>query len=190
MQQTPSQHLRVPVERNHRFFGQAQDAAGNVSALNEDAVTFANRWDGNAMLAAGRRVQHRGNLQRGQPIVAELTTVAGDPDLFGWWPDNGFAPNLYSVYDVGAGQTEAIGENSLHASGRYLVEVASLEGSEYTLAFPRQLPEAIAAAGVAGVSIKPLPQHPLAVSDPLSAGQLGSEVTGNTKIYLPWLMGQ
>ena len=168
-----------------------RDAAGNVSALDEDAVTFVNRWDGNATLAAGQRVQYRGLLQRGQPIVAELTTVAGDPDLFGWWPDNGFAPNLYSVYDVGAGQTEAIGEDSLHASGRYLVEVASMGDSEYTLAFPWQLPEATAAIAAARVDgVKPLPQHPLAVSDPLSAGQLGPQVTGGMKIYLPWLMKQ
>jgi hypothetical protein len=119
-----------------------------------------------------------------------LANVRIDPDLFGWWPDNGFAPNLHSVYDVGSGQTEAIGEDSLHASGRYLVEVAPLEASEYTLAFPRQLPEAMAAARVTIASVKPLPQHPLAVSDPLSAGQLGPQVTGKTKIYLPWLIKQ
>jgi hypothetical protein len=84
---------------------------------------------------------------------------------------------------------EESGETFAPEPRRYLFEVGAAGDSEYELAFPWQLPEAMVAMATARVdSIKPLPQHPLAVADPLSAGQLGPQDTGNTKIYLPALM--
>ncbi len=34
-------------------------------------------------------------------------------------------------------------------------------------------------------AVKPRPQHPLVISDPLSAGQIGTVVSLRPKIYLP-----
>jgi len=147
-----------------------RDAAGNLSTLDEGSLAFANRWDGNQSLAAEERVQFRGRLPQGSLVAGLLTTVRGDPDLFAWRPDNGFLPNLISNASVPAGETEQLGEQMVQRIGVFLVEVHAAGASEYQISFIGSGPDAAAAQAAA---LKPLPKHPLTVSDPLSAGVAG-----------------
>jgi uncharacterized repeat protein (TIGR01451 family) len=159
------------------------DSARNVSALDERSLVFVNRIDGNQILADGQRVQYRGDIEQGTWLVAALTTVSGDPDIYAWKPRNGFRPDKYSNDTVLAGQTEELGHRFTPESGRYLLEVQAVGASEYQLGVAGQGPAIAEATGAQAV--KPRPQHPLVISDPLSAGQLGTAVTLQPKIYLP-----
>ena len=85
------------------------DQARNVSTLDERSLVSVNRIDGNQILADGQRVQYRGDIEQGTWLVAALTTVSGDPDLYTWKPRNGFRPDKYSNDTVLAGQTEELG---------------------------------------------------------------------------------
>jgi uncharacterized repeat protein (TIGR01451 family) len=162
-----------------------RDAAGNVSTLDESGLFLVNRWDGNQVLADGQRTHYRGNLEQSSLMYALLTTISGDPDMYAWWPDNAFLPDVYSNVSVSQGQSEEIGEQSVHASGRYLLEVQAVGASEYQLTLRRNVSEAAAASAAGTVPPKPLPQHPLAASDPLSAGVAAEP--GQGKIYMPLL---
>ena len=134
-------------------------------------------------LADGQRVQYRGDIEQGTWLVAALTTVSGDPDIYAWKPRNGFRPDKYSNDTVLAGQTEELGHRFTPESGRYLLEVQAVGASEYQLAVPGG-GQAMAAAAYAPLA-KPRPAHPLTVSDPLSAGQVGPVDALRPKIYLP-----
>jgi len=160
------------------------DAAGNISVLDEGSLAFVNRSDGNQALADGQRVQYRGDLENGNWIVAVLATVAGDPDLFIWRPGNGFRPDLYSNDSVAPGQTESLGGQMITEGGRYLLEVLAAGDSEYALSLTGQGPGALAAAH--GAAQKVRPQQPAALSDPISAGQVGSRPGSQPNtLYLP-----
>jgi uncharacterized repeat protein (TIGR01451 family) len=159
------------------------DAAGNVSTLDEHALVFVNRVDGSQVLAAGGRVQYRGLLQLGTWAAAVLTTVSGDPDMYVWKPRNAFWPDTYRNDRVLPGQMEDLVHRFLAESGRYLLEVQAVGASEYRLDLidAGHLP-----AGAAGaLAVKPRPEHPLVISDPLSAGQVGPVVTLQQALYLP-----
>jgi hypothetical protein len=81
---------------------------------------------------------------------------------------------------------EGIGYTEVQESGRFLIEVGAASPSEYTFDL-EGLPEGmVRASGAAAEKVRP--EHPLTVSSPLSAGQLGPQVSGSTKIYLPALM--
>ena len=120
-------------------------------------------------------------------IIAYLTTIAGDPDIYAWAPLNAFRPDLASNQDVGPGGTEDLGGHELQRGGRYLLEVQGAGPSEYSLAVAGYQAQSAAAAGPAALSDKPRPQNPLVVSDPLSAGQLGPAVTLEHRRYLPFV---
>ncbi len=159
------------------------DSAGNVSTLDEDALVFVNRLDGPQTLADGERVQYRGYIQEGSWVLAVLKTISGDPDMFVWRPQNGYRPDGYSNDTVAPGQVEDIGTRFVRQSGRYLVEIGAAGASEYELQI---------AGGTRGVARAPatkvLPAHPLTISDPLSASQLGAVPSLLSRTYLPMVL--
>lgn len=160
------------------------DPALNLSSPDEHSIVFVNRLDGSQGLAAGQRVQYRGDLEEGTWLAGLLTTVAGDPDLYAWAPRNGFLPDAYRNDTVSPGQTEDLGHRFVPESGRFLLEVQAVGASEYQLQIGVPTEEPIQAASAAA---KPHPQHPLLISDPLSAGQLGAIEVLQPKLYLPLL---
>jgi hypothetical protein len=81
---------------------------------------------------------------------------------------------------------EGIGYTEVQESGRFLIEVGAASPSEYTFDL-EGLPEGMVRATSAAAE-KARPEHPLAVSNPLSAGQLGPHVAGPATIYLPWVL--
>ena len=160
------------------------DAAGNISTLEEPATPFVNRVDENQVLADGQRIQYRALLDMGSIVWASLKTVSGDPDLYAWGPRNGFWPDRSANATLRPGGSEELATDSESGTGRYIIEVQAVEASEYGLSFPGTGSEtAVSAAGRAVT--KPRPEHPLTISDPLSAGQVGPAVTLGNKSYLP-----
>ena len=158
------------------------DPALNISILDEHDLVFVNRIDGNQTLADGQRVQYRGDLEEGTWLAGLLTTIYGDPDLYAWRPRNGFLPDAYRNDTVSPGQTEDLGHRFVPESGRYLVEVQAVGDSAYQLILTGQAPDT--AEAFRAPRVKPRPQHPLVISDPLSSGQLGAVVTLRST-YLP-----
>jgi uncharacterized repeat protein (TIGR01451 family) len=162
------------------------DRVGNVSHLTELSLAFVNRMDGSQSLAAGWRVQYRGIIAEGMLVDSTLTTLSGDPDMYVWKPRNGFKPDRYTDASVDPGQVEGLGYQMAEQSGRYLLEVQAVSASEYKLTLAGSHQEMAQAAGA--LADKSRPQHPLTVSDPLSAGQVGPDVTLQQKIYLPVML--
>lgn len=160
------------------------DGAGNISVLDEGSMAFVNRVDGPQALAAGQRVQYRGDMERGNWVLAVLTTLAGDPDMYIWRPGNTFRPDFYSNDSVAPGQAESLGGQMIGTSGRFLLEVLAAGDSEYSLDLSGQGPASAVAAGAAAE--KDRPSQPLSASDPLSANQVGENPAGAPyHMYLP-----
>ena len=159
------------------------DAAGNVSTLNELHLTWVNRMDGSQALAAGERIQYRGFAQEGEEIGLWLTTQSGDPDLYVWKPWSAFRPDGYTDAATTPGEKEGFGYTRIAQTGRYIVEVGAAEASEY--AFSVEGTQAAQAGAAGALAAKPRPARPLTVSDPLSAGQVGEQVTRENPTYLP-----
>lgn len=147
------------------------DTSGNLSVLDEGSMGFVNRSDGSQVLAGGQRVQYRGDMQRGNWVVAGLTTIAGDPDMYIWRPGNGFLPDYFSNDSVAPSQMETLGGQMVDQTGRYILEVEAVGDSKYTLDLTGQGPQG--QPGIASATEKERPQQPLALSDPLSASQVG-----------------
>jgi len=143
-----------------------RDAVGNVSVLDEGSLVFVNRVDGAQLLADGQRVQYRGAMEQNQWVTAVLTTLAGDPDMYIWEPFNGFQPDHFVNNSVAPGQTESTGGKLALSYGLALLEVQAVGASEYQLAFEQY----VAPVAALRTAVKPRPQHPLIVADPLSAG--------------------
>jgi uncharacterized repeat protein (TIGR01451 family) len=164
---TPTYTWTLSAGQGVKYIGVwVADASRNASHLSETSLALVNRIDGSQALTNGQRVQYRGDLHEGAQLHAYLTTVSGDPDLYAWGPFNPFRPDRLSNESVAPGQYEGFGGDFLHTSGRYLLEVQAVGASEYTLALGGHGPASTAAA----VTAKDLPQRPLVVSDPLSAG--------------------
>jgi hypothetical protein len=161
------------------------DPALNISTLDEHDLIFVNRLDGSQALANGQRVQYRGDLEEGAWLGGLLTTLTGDPDLYAWRPRNGFRPDAYRNDTVSPGQTEDLGHRFVQESGRYLLEVQAVGDSEYRLILNGEGPEMVEPSR--SPAVKPRPEHPLVISDPLSAGQVGAIEVLQPKSYLPVL---
>ena len=167
-----------------RFLGVwVADRRGNVSTLYEHSLVFVNRVDGNQALANGQRVQYLGTLEQGTWVLALLTTVSGDPDMYIWKPRNAFWPDAFRNDTVQPGQTEDLVHQLVPESGRFLLEVQAVGDSEYQLMLNGEGVSMTEASRTPAVNWRP--QHPLVISDPLSAGQTGTVVTLRPKIYLP-----
>ena len=148
-----------------------RDVAGNVSRLDEGSLVFVNRIDGSQALADGQRVQYRGAVEQIAWVVAVLTTLFGDPDMYIWEPYNGFQPDHFVNDSVAPGQTESAGGKLTEPAGLALLDVLAVGASEYQLAFAQ---DSGAPVTVARTTAKLRPQHPLVISDPLSAGVAGT----------------
>jgi hypothetical protein len=144
-----------------------RDAAGNISTLDDGGMILVNRGDGSQTLADGQRVQYRGSLEPDAWIVALLTTLTGDPDLYIWEPYNGFQADHFVNASVAPGQTESAGGKLMASTGVALVDVVAVGASEYQLSFSR---DGMASVSAAHAATKTRPSHPLVISDPLSAG--------------------
>jgi uncharacterized repeat protein (TIGR01451 family) len=161
------------------------DAAGNISPLTELNLVPVNRMDAKQSLAAGERVQYRGFASRDAVVELVLTTLSGDPDMYAWIPRSGNRPDYYTDAAAEPGQVEGIGYTEVQETGRFLIEIGAASPSEY--AFDVEgLPEGVVSAARAAAE-KARPAHPLTVSDPLSAGQLGPTPFQGSRVYLPLL---
>jgi uncharacterized repeat protein (TIGR01451 family) len=164
------------------------DGSGNISVLNEHALAFVNRMDSSQALADGQRIQYRAFLEEGTEMFAALKTLSGDPDMRIWRPRNAFWPDRYSDAAVLPGQVENLGYEQLEYSGRYLLEVQAIGASEYELILNRSRPQMGADMTRHAQAIKPQPEHPLVISDPLSANQVGASVEPHYRFYLPVML--
>jgi hypothetical protein len=183
---SPTYTWRLSAGQGVKYLGVwLADEAGNVSTLNEHSLIFVNRMDAGQALAGGQRIQYRGLLQGGEFVGGVLKTVSGDPDVYLWQPRNAFWPDRAANGTNLPGQVETYSHAFAPEPGRYLLEVQAVGDSEYELSPAGQEAE-MAAAGRAALE-KARPEHPLTISDPLSAGQLGPEVRLGFKLYLPVL---
>jgi hypothetical protein len=161
----------------------ARDAAGNVSTLDESGMIFVNRVDGAQALADGQRVQYRGATEVNMWVVALLTTLAGDPDMYIWEPYNGFQADHFVNETVAAGQSESAGGKLTMPTGLALLDVLAVGDSQYQLSIAQDSAVSIAAAHA---TTKVRPQHPLVISDPLSAGVASApQELPASRAYLP-----
>ena len=159
-----------------------KDRAGNISILDENSLAYINRMDEVQTLEDGERVQYRGFLEEGSEIWGALETIAGDPDVFVWRPRNAFWPDRFSNATVEPGQVEQSAYRHIQQSGRYLIEIQAFGPSEFEFVIGGAGPES---NDRDRTEEKPIPAHPLTVSDPLSAGQTGSVADLEYKLYLP-----
>ena len=158
------------------------DAAGNVSALDRSSLAYTNLLGGNQYLSDGGRIQYRFPLYKGALAVFNVIAHEGNPDLYSWRPLSGFRPHYAAT---GTGFVDAIGF-WVNKMGRYLVEVKAEGDSRYQLllAGDISLREAILSDVTASI-----PEHPLTVSDPLSAGvAVAPDPPGIFNLYFPLIM--
>ncbi|MBU1879076.1 MAG: DUF11 domain-containing protein, partial [Chloroflexi bacterium] len=165
------------------------DGARNVSLLDENSLAFTNLVGGSQALVAGQRVQYRFDLRAGALTAFYVTAQAGDPDLYVWNPLNAFRPNYYSNGPGGAGTVDEVIQ-WLDEEGLYLVEVQAVGDCQYRLTIPEEAELATrdrtTRARMLSFQEKDRPVHPLAVSDPLSAGSTVTlTVPPPYEIYLP-----
>jgi len=155
------------------------DAAWNISALDQSSLAFTNLLQGSQFLAGGERVQYRFRLLRSDLAIFGAAALMGDPNLYVWQPRNGFRPDYAAA---GSGPVDAV-RFSATEGGLYLVEVKAEGDSRYQLLLAGDIgPLGASAAGIAPSS----PEHPLTVSDPLSAG--AAVAPAFHTLYLPIVM--
>jgi uncharacterized repeat protein (TIGR01451 family) len=161
-----------------------KDRAGNISTLDENTLAFINRMDGPQALADGERIQYRGILEEGLEMWASLRTLSGDPDVFVWRPRNAFWPDRIANATVAPGQVEESAYQHIQQTGLYLIDIQAFGRSEFEFLIggsdQRSDPRSAA-------ETKPIPAHPLTVSDPLSAGQTGSLFELEYRVCLPFI---
>lgn len=163
-----------------------KDRAGNVSQLDELSLAFTNRPANQEPLGGGQRHQYRFTVEPGAPAVFNVLADRGDPDLFVWKPRTGRYPQHSSM---GAGLLEAVGLRS-EMDGVYLVEVGANGDSAYTFLLATSASAAASPQIPARMEVdKTRPEHPLTVSDPLSAGQAGTPDPLAPRMYLPVISG-
>ncbi len=156
-----------------------KDRAGNVSQLDESSMAFANQLAVREPLAAGQGDQYRFTMEPWDLAVFNAVADSGDPDLFAWEPRTGHYPWYLSM---GLGLVDTIALRA-QTDGVYLVEVAAHGDSAYTMLLAN--PATVAEVSAPEAVVKSWPDHPLAVSDPLSAGQAGTVGPLLPILYLP-----
>ena len=165
------------------------DAAGNVSNLNEHTLMFINRMDGSQVLAAGQRVQYRGILHGAR---VDVRAISDDARRVTRTCISGARAMTVSARPLRRTQRSCPGRARCSATavpalepGRYLMDVQGVGASVYEVTMSSPVRAETVAQPRAWRRSQPRPEHPLTVSDPLSAGQVGPAVTLQTKSYLP-----
>jgi hypothetical protein len=155
------------------------DEAWNISVLDRRSLTFTNLVESRQPLADGQRIQYRFPLRAGNLAVFNAIAHEGNPDLYVWQPWNGFRPHYAAT---GTGFVDTAGFLAPRW-GPYLVEVKAEGDSTYQLLLGGDLaPRATAPAGI----IPSVPEHPLTVSNPLSAGvAVAPAPPAFPRLYLP-----
>jgi hypothetical protein len=156
------------------------DAAGNVSVLDSRGLAFTNLLNSRQPLADGQRIQYRFPLRVRNLAVFNAIAYEGNPDLYAWQPWSGFRPHYAAA---GTGFVDTLGFLAPR-DGLYLVEVKAEGDSTYQLLLAGDIAPREAAS--AGSTPNP-PEHPLTVSNPLSAG-VASAPSAFRKLYLPIMM--
>jgi len=158
------------------------DAAGNVSVLDSHGLAFTNLLNSRQSLTDGQRIQYRFPLYHRALAVFNAIAEAGNPDLYVWQPWSGFRPH-YSA--TGTGFVDTVGFVASR-DGVYLVEVQAEGDTVYQLLLAGDV--APRTADSSGVTPNP-PEHPLTVSNPLSAGvAVAPAPPAFHKLYLPIVM--
>jgi uncharacterized repeat protein (TIGR01451 family) len=164
------------------------DGAHNVSLLDEGSLTYTNLVGSNQSLPDGGRTQYRFEMDMGDLAAFYVTTLAGNADLYMWKPQQAFRPNYWSNGPGGAGTGDEIIE-WLDEGGRYLLEVQAVGDSQYQLTIADEsladIENRTSQAHLLSFAEKDRPQHPLTISDPLSAGQAGALPGLAYEFYLP-----
>jgi len=158
------------------------DHQGNISHLDEHSIDYTNYLDPNSSLNSGQRHQYRFNFRPGELVIYNLLANSGDPDLYVWNPRHALLPNhvAESVQLV-----DALGFYT-GREGVYLLEVIARGDSSYQL-----LPLGDFEAESLDVlekrpPPKERPEHPLTVTDPISAGIASApEITDLILFFLP-----
>ena len=155
------------------------DASGNVSVLDSRGLAFTNVLSSRQSLADGQRIQYRFPLGAGNMAVFNAVTHEGNADLYVWQPGNGFRPQYAAS---GTGFVDAVGFLA-HREGLYLVEVKAEGDSTYQLLLADKVGSSAASLAQSTANT---PEHPLTVSDPLSAGVAVAPAPPTfPKLYLP-----
>ena len=150
-----------------------------MSALDSRGLAFTNVLGSRQSLADGQRIQYRFPMGAGNLAVFNAVTHEGNADLYVWQPGSGFRPQYAAS---GTGFVDAVGFLA-HREGLYLVEVKAEGDSTYQLLLAGK-PGLSAASS--SQSTANTPEHPLTVSDPLSAGVATAPVPPTfPKLYLP-----
>ena len=154
------------------------DAAWNVSVLDHNSLAYTNLLGSRQALADGERVQYRFTLRTGNLAVFNAVAHEGNPDLYVWQPYSGFRPH-YSA--TGTGFVDTVGFEATKW-GPYIVEVKAEGDSKYQLLLAGDIgPRAASALQFTANT----PDHPLTVSDPLSAGVAIAPTF--PRLYLPMM---
>ena len=156
------------------------DAVWNVSTLESHSLAFTNLLESRQSLADGQRIQYRFPLGHRQLAVFNVVSHEGNADLYAWDPRSGFRPQYAAT---GTGFADAVGFEAFR-QGLYLVEVKAEGDSVYELLLAGD----IGSRGVSQLAAT-TPDHPLTVSDPLSAGAVSAPAPPDLpKHYLPIVM--
>jgi hypothetical protein len=139
------------------------DDAWNISALEPSSLTFTNLLESNQALSDGQRIQYRFPLYPKELAIFNLTAKEGNPDIYVWQPYSGFRPH-YSA--TGTDFVNVVGFE-VEKHGVYLVEVKAEGDSQYQLLLGGDIQSAATAPSTTMTT--GIPEHPLTVSDPLSA---------------------
>jgi hypothetical protein len=157
------------------------DKAGNVSILDTRSLASTNLLEGNQSLSDGQRIQYRFPLRPGELAIFNLLTRAGNADLYAWQPASGWRPDYAST---GAGLVDTVAFYAARG-GQHLVEAKAEGDSQYELHLAGDVDPK--AADSRSVLAGGTPEHPLAVSDPLSAGAAVPPAPPEwQKLYLPF----
>jgi hypothetical protein len=155
------------------------DAARNVSTLDSRNLTFINLMGGKQFLADTGRIQYRFPLFYQKLAIFNAVSREGNADLYVWQPSSGFRPHYAAT---GTGFVDTVGFLA-EQGGLHLVEVQAMGDSTYQLlsAGDTGLREGTALGTTADT-----PEHPLTVSDPLSAGAVvAPDPPGFLNTYFP-----
>jgi hypothetical protein len=180
---SPSQPWILSPDGGVKYLGVwLADKAGNVSILESGSLASTNLLEGSQSLPDGQRIQYRFPLRPGELAIFNLVTRSGNSDLYAWQPANGWRPDYAAT---GTGLVDTVGFYTTKG-GQHLVEVKAEDDSQYELHLGGDVdPKAAASRSQLAAST---PEHPLAVSDPLSAGAaVPPAPPEHLKLYLPFI---